>query len=169
VAHRASRPGIDFAFGLAGRSIGWPAERIATMARALRQLHPGQLRAGCFGRYRHRGADRRRPGDCRDGGAFSYGGFNLGATTWRQRLRHNRDQSGGLSRFAHAPLDTRSTQRSPNYSAGPVQERVGPVGLPQLRERLLLDLPDALTSKADVTADLVERVRPTLGEPEAQR
>jgi hypothetical protein len=120
------------------------------MPRALRQLHAGQQLAEGFGRYGHRCADRRRTGDCRDG-AFSYRGFKLGATTGRQWLRDNP--------IAHAPT----------ISASPIEERVGPVGLPQFRERLLLDLPDALTSEADVAADLVERVRPTLGKPEPQR
>ncbi len=85
---------------------------------------------------------------CRDG-AVSDDGFKLGATAWRQ----------WLCSFAHAGT----------ISASPIEQRVGPVGLSQLRERLLLDLPDPLTSKANVAADLVERVRPTLGKPEAQR
>jgi hypothetical protein len=118
------------------------------MAWALRQLHAGQLQAERDRWHRYGRADRRRPRDCRDG-AFSYGGFELGATTWRQRLCN----------FAHGR----------SISASPIEQRVGPVGLPQLRERLLLDLPNALTSEADVAADLVERVRPTLGKPEAQR
>lgn len=118
------------------------------MPRALPELHAGEQLAEWFGWHRHRRADRRRPGDCRDG-AFSYGGHKLGATTWRQRL----------CSFAHART----------ISAGPVEQRVGPVGLPQFRECLLLDLPDPLTSEANVAADLVERVRPTLGKTEAQR
>src|SRR4051794_19474111 len=49
-----------------------------------------------------------------------------------------------------------------------VAELLGARGMPQLRQRLGLDLPDPLTSDTELLADLFEGARMAVGQPEPQ-
>ena len=50
--------------------------------------------------------------------------------------------------------------------ASPLKQRVGRVGVAQLGQRFLFDLPNPLAGQADVLTDLVEGVRTTAHQPE---
>src|SRR3569833_4665586 len=54
-------------------------------------------------------------------------------------------------------------------SAGEVEQRPGVARVPQLRQRLLLELTDPLAGQAEVLADLVQRARGAVVEAEAHR
>src|SRR6185503_20138240 len=89
---------------------------------------------------------------------------------WWAHLDSNQDRTG----YEPGALPIELWARRPSYHRGRVSrfqeapELLGARGMPQLAERLGLDLPDPLAGDREVLADFLQRVLAPVGEPEAQ-